>query len=117
MWKLLVSVLMCGVLSANMYAEHWRYYRPYYRGHRAPRYNSYHYNNGGRISPGAAAAIGIGAGVIGYVIARGSSKNNSDSNSRIECKEFDMKVMIDGEERKAKVTKCRTDGGNWQIPE
>lgn len=121
MYKILTSIILMFVLTTNVFADHWRINRYPRYGHRPRHYNHYHrynsHNNYGRISPGAATAVGLGAGVLGYVIGRSTKKPSESHNSKIECKEFDVKVMIDGEERKAKITKCRTEDGSWQIPE
>jgi hypothetical protein len=126
--KKILSKILVFFISANiLFADHyWR--RPVYRYPRPPVYRnyqgpSYHdrntprYNDN-RISPGAATAIGLGVGVIGFVIGRSTkSKEVVYKDQKIQCKDFDIKVMIDGEEKKAKVTKCRTDDGEWKIPD
>lgn len=120
MRKIITSILLMVALTTNAFADHWRWSRyPRYHRYNQPRYNNhYHnYNESGRISPGAATAIGLGVGVLGFVIGRSTKKTSESYDSKIECKEFDMKVMIDGEEKKAKVTKCRTQDGSWQIPD
>jgi len=120
MRKIITSILLMFALTTNAFADHWRWSRyPRYHRYNQPRYNNhYHnYNESGRISPGAATAIGLGVGVLGFVIGRSTKKTSESYDSKIECKEFDMKVMIDGEEKKAKVTKCRTQDGSWQIPD
>lgn len=109
MWKILTSIILLLTFSGVSFADHWRY-RNY---HRQYQHRHYGYYNTGRISPWAAAGIGVGTGVLGYVIGR----NTYRSNDRIECKQFDMRIIIDGEEKLAKVTKCRTEDGTWQIPE
>jgi len=89
---------------------------------RYPVYNNY--NRSGRgISTGAATAIGLGVGILGFAIGR-STKNKDkvivyqdQKDQKIQCKDFDIKVTIDGEEKKAKITKCKTESGDWEIPE
>lgn len=112
MWKIAINILLLITLSGNAFADHWHRNRRYYGSY--PRYSNYRYYN--NISPGAATAIGLGTGIVGYVIGRSVSNTHRD-NSRIECKEFDIKVNIDGEEKKAKITKCRTEDGDWKIPD
>lgn len=120
MRKIITSILLLFVLTTNAFADHWRWSRyPRHNRYSYPRYNdNYHnYSRTGRLSPGAVTAIGLGVGVLGFAIGRSTKKTSESYNSKIECKEFDMKVMIDGEEKKAKVTKCRTQDGSWQIPD
>ena len=111
-----------------------RYPQPYYNRpnyNRYPVYNNYNrypvYNNYNRsgqgISTGAATAIGLGVGILGFAIGR-STKNKDkvivyqdQKDQKIQCKDFDIKVTIDGEEKKAKITKCKTEDGDWTIPE
>jgi surface antigen len=77
-----------------------------------------HNYNGPGISAGAVTAIGLGVGILGFVIGRTTkSKEVIYKDSKIHCKDFDIRVMIDGEEKKAKITKCRTEDGEWKIPE
>jgi hypothetical protein len=127
--KKILSKILVFFISANiLFADHyWR--RPAYRYHRQPVYRNYYQGpiyqnrispryNDNRISPGAATAIGLGAGVVGFVIGRSTkSKEVVYKDQKIQCKDFDIKVIIDGEEKKAKVTKCRTDDGDWKIPD
>lgn len=121
MFKKLVATSLILIFAPSIaFADRWRHHRyyrnPYPRYYSYPRYGNYHMNRPG-VSPGGAAAIAIGSGVLGYVIGRSTNKDTSYKNDRIECKEFDIKVMIDGEEKKAKITKCRTEDGEWKIPE
>ena len=113
----------------DRYPTQHYYNRPNYN--RYPVYNNYNrypvynnYNRSGRgISTGAATAIGLGAGILGFAIGR-STKNKDkvivyqdQKDQKIQCKDFDIKVTIDGEEKKAKITKCKTEDGDWTIPE
>lgn len=123
MRKLLLSILLILTLSDSLFASHWRWRNRYPR-----RYNyNYNYNTRNRsqnfnsISPGAATAIGLGVGVLGFAIGRASKKNEKEivyrDSPSISCKEFPIKVNIDGEEKTAKITKCKTQDGEWKIPE
>jgi len=114
---MLAKILVLLVLSNSLIAEHWLY-RKYYPN----RMGYYRHDN--RVSPGAAAAIGIGAGVIGYVIGKKTQERTYTEATRecsyeekIECKEFEITVIIDGERKKATITKCRVNGGDWKIPD
>jgi hypothetical protein len=117
--KLLILALSSGILTA----DHWRWRRPRY--HRPPVYGNYRpYPYDNRISPGAAAAISIGAGVVGYVIGKKTQERSYTEGTRecsyeerIECKEFEINVIIDGERKRATITKCRVNGGDWKIPD
>ena len=124
--------------SRDRYPTQHYYNRPNYNRYpvynnynRYPVYNNYNrypvYNNYNRsgqgISTGAATAIGLGAGILGFAIGR-STKNKDkvivyqdQKDQKIQCKDFDIKVTIDGEEKKAKITKCKTEDGDWTIPE
>ena len=119
MGKLLISFLLIFATVEPIFANHWRW-------RNRNRYNThYHYptngyssrTSGTGISPGAATAIGLGVGVLGFIVGRATKKTTESSDSKIECKEFPILVTIDGEEKKAKVTKCKTQDGNWQIPD
>lgn len=110
MIKKILAFALLILFSSNLNAQHWGWRR--YGGYYGGRYDS-------RISPGAATAIGLGTGVLGYYIGRTQSKNeNRESDrDRIECKEFDVKVKLDGEYKNAKILKCRVGNGDWKIPE
>ena len=108
----------------NRYPVYNNYNRyPVYNNYnRYPVYNNYN-RSGQGISTGAATAIGLGAGILGFAIGR-STKNKDkvivyqdQKDQKIQCKDFDIKVTIDGEEKKAKITKCKTEDGDWTIPE
>lgn len=97
-------------------------YLVYNNYNRYPVYNNY--NRSGRgISTGAATAIGLGAGILGFAIGRSTKTKDKvivyqdQKDQKIQCKDFDIKVTIDGEEKKAKITKCKTEDGEWEIPE
>ena len=123
--------------SRDRYPQHYNNrpnynrYPVYNNYNRYPVYNNYNrypvynnYNRSGRgISTGAATAIGLGVGILGFAIGR-STKNKDkvivyqdQKDQKIQCKDFDIKVTIDGEEKKAKITKCKTESGDWEIPE
>lgn len=113
-------------MSVPSYADRWahsrygnHYHSRYYSPIRDRRYTHNYYNTGPGISAGAATAIGLGVGVLGFVIGRSTKSKEViyKDSSKIECKEFDIRVTIDGEEKKAKITKCRTEDGEWKIPE
>ena len=108
----------------NRYPVYNNYNRyPVYNNYnRYPVYNNYN-RSGQGISTGAATAIGLGVGILGFAIGR-STKNKDkvivyqdQKDQKIQCKDFDIKVTIDGEEKKAKITKCKTEDGDWTIPE
>jgi|LakMenE01Jun11ns_1017448.scaffolds.fasta_scaffold9958683_10 hypothetical protein len=132
MYKILLSLklILLFLISIPSYADRWVHsrYRNHYRYHynsrhytpiRDRRYTRNYYNTGPGISAGAATAIGLGVGVLGFVIGRSTKSKEViyKDNSKIECKDFDIRVMIDGEEKKAKIIKCRTEDGEWKIPE
>ena len=111
MFKKLVCLSLICIFSSNLYAHRWRRYHPTY-------YNNFPVPSNRGISAGAATAIGLGVGVLGFVIGRSTKqKEVVYQDQTIQCKEFDIKVTIDDEEKKAKVTKCRTKDGEWKIPD
>lgn len=94
------------VLSSVCFAHGWgNYYNPY----------GYYGNYYPGVSNGTATAIGIGAGVVGFIIGNktASKKENSE---KIECEDFPVKVVVEGKEVIGTVKKCRVNGGPWQIP-
>jgi hypothetical protein len=116
MLKKLLCLSLIFVFATNLYANRWRRYPTHY--HTYPIHNHNRSNQGQGITPGAATAIGLGVGILGFVIGRSTkSKEVVYKDQKIQCKDFDIKVTIDGEEKKAKVTKCRTDDGEWKIPD
>jgi hypothetical protein len=88
---------------------------------RSPHYHYYYpYNNG--ISGGAVTTIGIGTGVVGYIIGRRVAASRQpvyvqNNSQHIECREFDIRVVIDNQNKTAKIMKCRVDGGDWKLPD
>jgi hypothetical protein len=127
--RLVISAILLSMLPLTLFADHWRnrypryprYYqtRPIYNYY--PNYNYRHIPNG-NVSPGAATAIGLGAGVVGFVIGRSTKSKEKEiiyrDTPKIECKEFDIRVTIDGESKKAKIMKCRSsEDGDWKIPD
>jgi hypothetical protein len=121
MFKKLVATSLILIFAPSIaFADRWRHHR-YYRNP-YPRYygrtHTHHYVDRPGVSAGAATAIGLGVGILGFVIGRSTkSKEVIYKDQKIECKDFDIKVIIDGEEKKAKITKCRTEDGEWRIPE
>lgn len=106
MFKTLVVFL---VLSSVAFA-HGSLYR-YYPQHNY--YRNYGYYPG--VSNGTATAIGIGAGVVGYIIGN-KTASKKENSQKIECEDFPIKVVVDGKETIGTVKKCRVNGGAWQIP-
>lgn len=106
---------------------------PQPRYNRYPVYNNYNrypvYNNYNRsrhgISIGAATAIGLGVGVVGYEIGRSVTTRDKEvvyiyqdqTDQKIQCKAFDIKVLIDGVFVLGQITKCKTENGEWKIPD
>lgn len=137
--------------SFNLYAEGWHrlssnnnqsrfhisqdpYTRPSRGSYPQPHYNRYpqpHYNrpiyirSGQGISIGAATAIGVGVGVVGYEIGRSIKNTDKEivyiyqdqTDQKIQCKAFDIKVLIDGVFVLGQITKCKTENGEWKIPD
>jgi hypothetical protein len=125
--QVIVLLIISMVFPSLVYSQYPRhvYHRNYAGPH--PRY-SYgptgfsRYGNG-RISPGAAAAIGIGAGVVGYVIGRSTAPKQQpviiqqQDDTKIQCREFPMIVLIENKRREVMVMKCRVGpDGDWKLP-
>lgn len=131
--RLLVILFLLTTLGYSQQRNWHNPYGPRYTGPH-PRFSygpGFHhgghgYGRGhGRISPGAAAAIGLGAGVVGFIIGRSASNNSNRSNTsqtnssddRIECRNFPMKVIVDNKPTEVLVQKCRVGGGEWKLPD
>ena len=95
------------VLSTVAFGHGWPsgYYPSYYR--------NYNYYPG--VSGGTATAIGIGAGVVGFIIGN-KTASKKENSQKIECEDFPVKVVVEGKETIGTVKKCRVNGGPWQIP-
>jgi len=133
MFKLIVVFLIFSAISFGQTywpsgSEHL-YYRNYYYNNFYRNYyrnlNYRYYNNLPGISGAATTAIGIGAGLAGYIIGSKTAPKKQDAPvyqqdasvyQNIECKEFPVKVKVEGKEVDAKIQKCRVGDGPWQIP-
>ena len=103
------KILTFFLFSTMTFAHDWgRYnYRPYYSHYDyRPRYYG--------VSPGAATAIGIGAGIVGYVVGSEVSHKVQKSD-KIECQDFPIRVVVEGKEAIGTIKKCRVNNGPWQI--
>lgn len=111
LFKTIAALLL---FAFPIYSQGWK------RIDRRVPYQYYPYSTG--ISGGTAVAVGIGSGVVGYILGRRAAANQTtpvyvQHTPHIECREFDIRVVIDNQNKIAKITKCRVDGGEWKIPD
>lgn len=104
--------------------QHWQNNQSWQNRQNNNHYYDNQYNRG--ISATTGIIIGLGAGVVGYVVGRSTSPSNNQeteivkdrsNKTKIECKYFDLKIVDNEITKIVKVQKCRVNKGEWKIPE